>query len=168
MWWFSKRGWGMAGGGRQGWMGEGGRNAHPEIPWFACRQALYSSFQHWHNEHSIEELTSHVKPLPVWLKRKKEGLYLLMIRGKNKTYSVFDWYGWEEDFPVQIFLVMHKEKMSMLDPLFRWRDIVAYPGRGQWAHEMSISDNGKGNRLQCRQTQRPPSTQLHPVSLPPL
>lgn len=65
-------------------MRKGRRNAHSVIPWFACRQALYSGFQCKHNKHSIEELTSHVKPLPVWLKGKKEGLYLLMIGCRTK------------------------------------------------------------------------------------
>lgn len=65
-------------------MREGRRNAHPVIPWFARRQALYSAFQCKHNKHSIEELTSHVKPFPVWLKGKKEGLYLLMIGWRTK------------------------------------------------------------------------------------
>lgn len=74
------------------------------------------ALQRRHNEHSIEELTSHVKPLPVWLKGKKEGLYLLTIGGGglwgDKTYFVFSWYGCEEDFFVLIFfvLVMHKKK----------------------------------------------------------
>lgn len=53
-----------------------------------------------------------------------------MIGGEQNLFC-FDWYGWEEDFSVQIFLVMHKEKKSMFDPMFRWKDIVAYPGRGQ-------------------------------------
>lgn len=137
---------GLRDGERGAGMGEGGRNAHPVIPWFARRQVLYSAFQHWHNEHSIEELTSHVKPSPVWLKAKKEGLYLLMIGGRTKRILFFDWYGSEEDFffffslPAQIFQVMHKEKMSMFDPVFGWKDTPAHPGWGQWVPEKSISD----------------------------
>lgn len=78
-----QRGWKMEGKDEVE-MREGRRNAHPVIPWFARRQALYSAFQCKHNKHSIEELTSHVKPLPVWLKGKKEGLYLLMIGWRTK------------------------------------------------------------------------------------
>lgn len=66
--------------------GEGRRNAHPAVPWFARRQGLYSAFQWRHNKHSIGELTSHVEPWPVWLKSKKEGLYLLMIGWRTQHF----------------------------------------------------------------------------------
>lgn len=44
---------------------------------------------------------------------------------------------------------MHKEKMSMFDPMFGWKDAVAYAGIGQWAQEKSISDTEMYSGIQA-------------------
>ncbi len=108
---------------RQG-MGEGRRNAHPVIPWFARRQALYSSSARaqWALYRRANQPCQAIACL---IKGQERGALSANDWGENKTYSVFDWYGWEEDFSVQIFLVMHAKKMPMFDPMFGWKHTVA-------------------------------------------
>lgn len=78
-----QRGWEME---RERERQEWGRERGMHIQWSHDLLADKPSIaaERGHNEHSIEELTSHVKPLPVWLKGKKEGLYLLMIGPRTK------------------------------------------------------------------------------------
>lgn len=76
-----------------------------------------------HNEHSIEELTSHVKPLPVWLKGKKEGLYLLMIGPRTKLILFST--GRRTSLRRLFFLVVHeKENVNV------WPDVWVEGYRG--------------------------------------
>lgn len=139
---------GMRDGGRerQGWGREGGMHIQWSHDLLADKPSI--ALQRKHNEHSIEELTSHVKPLPVWLKGKKEGLYLLMIGGRTKLILCWTGMAGRRTFLLQILLVVH-EKMSMFDPMFGWKDTVAYPGRGQWAQEKSISDTEMYSGIQA-------------------
>lgn len=70
-------------------MGEGRRNAHPVIPWFARRQALYSSSARaqWALYRGANQPCQAIASL---IKGQERGALSANDWGENKTYSVFD------------------------------------------------------------------------------
>lgn len=117
-----KGGW-KIGRNRKGWE-QGKRNAHPLIPWFTCRQALYKSSAQaqWALYRGANRPCQTIGRLIQG--QEKRGLYLLMIGGEQNLFC----------FPTLwlrtglfCFLVMYRKKMSMFDPMFGWKSVS--PGK---------------------------------------
>lgn len=107
---------------REAGMGEGKRNAHPVIPWFARRQALHSRWARaqWALYRGANQPCQAIACL---IKGQERGALSANDWAKNKTHSVFDW---EEDFSAQtFFLVVHeKENVNV------WPDVWVEGYRG--------------------------------------
>lgn len=128
---------------------------------------LSVALQNGYNEDSIEELTSHVQPSPVWLKGKKEGLYLLMTGGRTKRIQSSTGMAAKKPILCRFFSPSHAEffffKKSMFHAVFVWKGIAAHAGGGQRAPEKSISGAEMYSGIQAWgnmlvQTQHTPSS----------
>ena len=84
---------------REAGMGEGKRNAHPVIPWFARRQALHSCWARaqWALYRGANQPCQAIACL---IKGQERGALSANDWAENKTHSVFDW---EEDFSAWTF-----------------------------------------------------------------